>query len=169
MNVRELSKAAVVSALMCIISPFTIPVGGVPLSLATLGVYISSVVLKPFYAVFSVLIYVLIGAFGLPVFSGANGGVGVLLGPTGGFVAGYIICALVSSFLRKKTGVAVSLVVGTVFLYLSGAAWFCFVTKSEIAEAVLLCVLPFLPGDALKITASYVIGRKINSVCNKFV
>lgn len=169
MNVRELSKAAVVSALMCVISPFTVPVGAVSLSLATFGVYLSAIVLKPFYAGIAVLVYLLAGAFGLPVFSGANGGVGVLLGPTGGFLAGYFLCAAISAGLKKKAGIVASLILGTVVLYISGTVWFCFVTETGIAEAFVLCVLPFLPGDALKIAASCVIGRKINSVYRKYI
>lgn len=169
MNVRELSKSAVVSALLCVISPFTLPIGAVPLSLATFGVYVSAIILKPFYASVSVLVYLLLGAFGLPVFSGANGGVGVLLGPVGGFLSGYLLCIIVSSALKNKLGILPSLVIGTVLLYISGVLWFVFVTKTGVLQSLAVCVLPFLPGDALKIAASYAVGRKIKAVYDRFI
>lgn len=164
MRLRELIKAAVMSAILCVISPITVPFGAVPHSLCTFAVYLAAIILKPAYAVLSVLVYVLLGIFGLPVFSGANGGVGVLAGPTGGFLVGYIICVWLASFLKTKIRTVPSLIFGTVLLYITGLIWFMFVTDSTVIQAGLVCVLPFVLGDALKIAAATIIGNKINKI-----
>ena len=167
MNLRELIKSAIFTAILCAISPFTIPLGVIPVSLCSFGVYLSAIILKPLYATLSVLLYVAIGILGVPVFSGANGGVGVIIGPTGGFVFGYIICALLVSVLKSRTKTTVALIFGTFVLYVCGVVWFSLVTKNSLFYAFIVCVLPFLLGDAVKIAIATVAGEKINKRLQK--
>lgn len=163
-NIKKMTRIAVISAVLCVISPFTIPIGPVPLSLATLGVYIAAAVLEPLSAVLSVLIYVLLGAFGLPVFSGVRGGFSIIAGPTGGYIIGYIICAAAASVLihkfPKKALMPLWYVISTAVLYLFGTFWYMAVTKISFAAAVSVCVVPFLAGDALKIIAATMLRNK---------
>lgn len=163
-NIKKMTRIAVISAVLCVISPFTIPIGPVPLSLATLGVYIAAAVLEPLSAVLSVLIYVLLGAFGLPVFSGVRGGFSIIAGPTGGYIIGYIICVAAASVLihkfPKKALAPLWYVISTAALYLFGTLWYMVIVKISFAAAVSVCVLPFLVGDALKIIAATMLRNK---------
>ena len=160
MKIRDLSKAALVSALLCIISPFTIPAGVVPLSLSTFMVFIAAIILKPAYATAAVAVYIMLGAFGLPVFSGANGGIGVFFGATGGFLTGYVPGVFAASFLKNKIGIPLSLIIATFIIYVFGIIWLAVVTGNTLLQSAFVCI-PFLPGDALKIVGAYIIGVKI--------
>ena len=147
---------AIFSALLCVLAPLSVPLGGlVPISLATFVIYLASALLDVRSSVLSVIVYILLGAVGLPVFSGWQGGVGKLLGVTGGYIIGYIPMAFVISIARsrfsRKWALPVSMICGTLVLYVIGTAWFVFQTENPILSALSSCVLPFIPGDAVKI------------------
>jgi biotin transport system substrate-specific component len=161
--------AAVFAAVLCVISPFTIPIGPIPLSLATFAVYLAAAVLGWKYGTLSVLLYVLIGVIGVPVFSGFHGGFDRLVGPTGGFLIGYILCALTTGLTllkreNKKWLYPAAMLAGTVMLYTLGTVWFIILTQSTLSAALLLCVVPFLPGDAIKIVLASVIAPQLRRV-----
>ena len=154
---------ALFTALLCVLAPFSLPVGPVPLSLANLVIWVSLYILGPRRAALSVLVYLLLGFCGMPVFSGFAGGAGVLAGPTGGYLAGYLPMALVSgAFVCRSGGRALpclaGLLAGTALLYLLGTAWFCAVMRTAPAAALAACVLPFLPGDLAKMAAAHLLG-----------
>ena len=136
----------------------------VPISLGTLGGYLAAGLLTPSSAAISQLVYVLIGAVGIPVFSGFSGGFGIIMGPTGGYLVGYLVLAFVGGlFVERFRGSgrwgALGLVIGTAALYALGTAWF--VVQMEgatVPYALTVCVLPFLPGDAAKIAVSSLFG-----------
>ncbi len=172
MKIENMVFTALFAAIICIASPFTIPIGPVPLSLATLAIYIAASVLNWKYGTLAVILYILIGMVGLPVFSGFSGGVQKLVGPTGGFIIGYIPCALiigliVDKFELKKWAYPVSMVLGSILLYLCGTAWFIVVTKMTLAKTLMLCVVPFLIGDAVKIILASVISPILRKTLNK--
>lgn len=172
MKLRPMVYAAVFAAVLCVISPFTIPIGPIPLSLATFAVYLAAAVLGWKYGTLSVLLYVLIGVIGVPVFSGFHGGFDRLIGPTGGFLIGYVLCALTTGLLllkreNKKWLYPVAMLAGTVVLYTLGTVWFIILTQSTLSAALLLCVVPFLPGDALKIVLASVIAPQLRKVLVK--
>lgn len=150
--------AALLAALLCIIAPFAVPTGLVPITLASLGVYLCAVIGGAGWGTLSVALYLLLGAVGLPVFSGFVGGLQAFLSPTGGFLLGYLPCAVVIGLgLRignyTRLGCLVSLVAGTVVLYLCGVAWFAYATQTAIWASVMACCVPFFVGDAVKIAA----------------
>ncbi len=167
--VRRLVMCAVSAAVICAAAPFSIPIGAVPLSLATLAVMLAGTLTGPLDGACSAAVYLLLGLAGVPVFSGFRGGAAVLAGPTGGYLCGYpllaALCGLSLPLLRvvrRKRGhepgaltgvpvIAACAVTGTVLLYCAGTAWFCAVTGMTLRKALAVCVLPFLPGDALKI------------------
>lgn len=163
MRIRSLTKCALMTALLCVVSPISVPLGSIPLSLATFGVYLCSIIFKPLYAVLSVAAYIMIGAIGVPVFSGLRGGAGVIAGPTGGFLAGYLFCVWISSVIKNKVGIPASLALGTIALYAFGAVWFAFVTESTILHALTVCAMPFIWGDAVKIIVATVVGKKLKN------
>ena len=143
-----------------------IPLPPVPITLQTLFVGLAGALLGARLGALSQVIYILIGIIGLPVFHGGKAGLGVLLGPTGGYLFGFIagawvIGALVN--LRKIPGFGwtiLSLVAGTIVIYLLGVAQLCLVARLSLSKAVSVGVLPFLIGDVLKIVAAaYVVKR----------
>ena len=163
----EMAEIALMSAVLCIIAPFSIPVpmSPVPLSLATFAVYLAGILLGARKGVICVLLYLLLGMAGLPVFSGFSGGVGILLGPTGGYLLGYLPCVAAVGWLTnrkpcKKSNLRnlVALVLGTMVCYVFGSWWFfCVMGKSYTpAQTVALCVVPYLPLDMVKIVLANV-------------
>ena len=171
------------AALMAICSMIWIPLGftPVPVNLATLGVFLAGGLLGRKYGTISLAVYVLIGAVGVPVFAGFRGGLSVLAGPTGGYIIGYIAAAflvglLTELFLGRKGAAkekgsssrvkelllcAAAMVVGLAACYLLGTAWFMISTHTGLWPALVSCVFPFLPGDALKIIAGSLLVQKL--------
>ncbi|GHV61331.1 biotin biosynthesis protein BioY [Spirochaetia bacterium] len=153
----------VLAAVLCILGPIAVPVGPVPISLATFGVILTAYVLGPKFGALSAAVYIMLGALGLPVFAGATGGIGKIIGPTGGYIIGYLALAFFTGLFVKKFPDKVPLhvagaLVGTVVLYALGTAWFIFVTRYTLTKALGVCVLPFLPGDAIKLAAAVIMG-----------
>lgn len=148
----------VLSALLCALtaalSQLIIPIPPVPATLALLGVHLCAALLGGRQAALCVGAYLLMGLCGLPVFAGFAGGPGVLLGPTGGFLLGYLPCAwLTGTLCRRESGFArlcLAMAAGTVCCYACGALYFMLVSGSGPAAALTACVLPFIPGDAAK-------------------
>lgn len=157
-TVGNMVFTALFAALICIASPFSIQAGPIPITLATFAVMLSGTVLGGKRGMAAVVVYILIGAVGLPVFSGFKGGLGVLFGATGGYIIGYIPLVFISGvFANMNTKInrvamsVIGMVLGTVALYTFGTAWFMFISKSDLANALTLCALPCLPGDTIKI------------------
>lgn len=170
----QLVFCALFAALTAVLSQFSIPIGPVPINLATLSVFIAGAVLGAKFGALSQLVYVLLGAAGLPVFAGFRGGVHVIVGPTGGYILGYIAAAwlvgLISRhFGGKILGLLVSMVAGLLLCYLLGTVWFIIVTKTGLWASLTLCVLPFLIGDAVKIAAAITVVPQLNKAFTKTV
>lgn len=166
MKTRDMVLIGLFAAIICIFAPFTIPIGAVPISLATFAVYLAAVVLGRKNGTIAVVIYILIGIIGLPVFSGFQGGLGKVFGVTGGYLIGYIPCAFISGaiiekFADKKTVYPAALVLGTIVLYAFGTLWFMVQSGNGLIHSLTVCVVPFLLGDALKIAAASLAGYKL--------
>lgn len=162
-TVYHLTMTAAAAAALCVLSPWAIPLGAVPVSLCTLLIYLSAWLFSPGRATAAAAVYVLVGAAGLPVFSGFMGGLGRLAGPTGGYIMGYLplaaICACFAQRFSGRRGMQLfGMVLGTSVLYAVGTGWFCVQTQTGVAGGLMACVLPFLPGDAVKITAALLLG-----------
>jgi biotin transport system substrate-specific component len=155
-DTRRLVFCALFTALIAIFSQLQLPVGPVPVSLATLGVMLCGLLLGWRYGALAVGAYILLGAVGVPVFAGFQGGAGRLLGPTGGYIVGYLFYALLAGLnlprLQERFwGRCVLLLLGTAVCYGLGTVWFVHISGRTLAESLSLCVVPFLPGDAAKI------------------
>lgn len=177
MSTKRIALIAVMAAVICVLSPLSIPLSaGVPLSLATLAVMLAGAVLGPVDGMLATLVFLALGIVGVPVFSSYQAGIGVLFGKTGGFILGYIPLALCSGlFLQKEkaltfrsAGPAVlGMLLGTVILYAFGTAWFLILTHAGLKLALTACVLPFLPGDALKIFAVCLLAPVLRNALSK--
>ena len=147
----------------------------VPFTLQTLGVYCALLILGGKKGTVSILLYILLGVVGLPVFSGFSGGIGHLLSPTGGYIWGFLLCALLylcaekftKSSIAKKAAV---LSLGTLLCYIAGTVWFVLSIQSDsFFLAFVLCVLSFIVPDALKILFAIYVCKKIKPIINKTV
>ena len=168
MKTRDMTLTAVMAALICIAGPLVVPVGPVPLSLATFAVYLAGAVLGKKRGAIAVGLYLLIGIIGVPVFSGFSGGFQKLAGVTGGYLAGYLPCAFLSGLgaeRAEKSGrkwlLPALAAAGTAALYALGTAWFMIQTGNTVGAALGLCVVPFLPGDAVKIIAASLLAGPV--------
>jgi biotin transport system substrate-specific component len=141
----------------------SVPFFPVPLTLQTLFVLLAGAVMKR-YAVIPVSLYVVLGALGLPVFHTGVAGIGILLGPTGGYLTGFIFAALVVglAYERESETIRISgLLAGTVIIYVCGVTWLMYSLPTRLIPAVISGVLPFIPGDMIKIYAAYMIAKRL--------
>jgi biotin transport system substrate-specific component len=143
----------------------SIPFIPVPLTLQTFFVLLAGTVMKRF-AIIPAALYILCGALSLPVFHNGTAGIGVLLGPTGGYIVGFVPAALVVGIAYEGSGTArriTGLVLGTALIYACGVIWLSLSAGLSLGMAVVIGVLPFLPGDVVKIVAVYVIADRLRS------
>lgn len=157
---------ALFAALMAAGALIRVPVGPVPITLTTLFMLLSALLLGPAAGTLSVIIYLIIGTAGLPVFAG-GAGPAVFAGPTGGFLIGYVLAALACGLISHKTESvsrlsfpyrdAAAVIVASLLLYAVGVPWLKWRLGLEWSQALSAGMLPFLPGDALKAAAAVTI------------
>lgn len=170
---------------ICAVISVPLPFSPVPVSLATLAVLICGGLIGPKYGSLSQLVYLLLGAIGVPIFHNFTGGMGILLGPTGGFLFGYIFMAFVFGLLTeivlksKRTGfvkssptaatsqikltvfIFLAAVIATITCYIPGLLWFMVVTGNGIGAAASMAVLPFIPVDLFKCIVAALLVRRL--------
>ncbi|MBE6807801.1 MAG: biotin transporter BioY [Ruminococcaceae bacterium] len=154
MRTRKNTVTALLAAALCVMAPLAVPLGPVPVTLATLGVYLAAGLMGPWRGLAAVGLYLALGGIGLPVFAGFAGGLQQLTGPTGGFLWGYLLCALLAGLLCRtgaKPLTPVWLLCGAAVLYAAGCGWFAWQTDTPLWSAVVLCAAPCLPGECIKI------------------
>ena len=162
-RIYPLVMTAVMAAVIAAVAPFALPIGPIPLTLGTLAMYLAGYVLGGKRAGAAVLVYVLLGAVGVPVFNGFTGGLGVVAGPTGGYIIGFIPLAFLSGlwverFSSSRLLQLVGMILATAVLYAFGTAWFCVQAGKSLAAALSVCVFPFIPGDLAKMVAALIVG-----------
>ena len=167
-SVQKMAIIALMTAVLCILAPISIPVfiSPVPISLGVLAIYLTAYVLSPLDATISVIIFILLGTFGLPVFSGYSGGLSKLVGPTGGYIIGFLFTVYITSlFIHMKKGIifdVIGMITGLAICYILGTIWFSYQQGKGFIASLLLCVVPFLIGDAIKIIVAVILGTQIN-------
>lgn len=162
-RLRSMTRAAVMAAALCAVGPWTLSVGPVPFSLCTLLLYLLPYVTDWYWSASAVLVYLLLGLAGLPVFSAFGAGPGRLTGPSGGYLLGYIPLVLIWGLIReaapeKRRVHFAGMLLATAVLYALGTLWFGWQTGSGFSASLKICVLPFIPGDCLKICAALFLG-----------
>ena len=165
---------ALFAAVIAVCSQIQLPIGPVPFTLQTLGIFTAAGMLGAKRSVLSTFIYILIGAVGIPVFAGFSGGFGCITGPTGGYIIGFLLTALATGLMtslagRKVWSLIVGMVSGLILCYVFGTAWFIFVcnqngTAMDIATALSYCVIPFLIPDAAKIAVAVILVNRLDKI-----
>lgn len=156
-RVRHLVLCALFAALTAVCSQIAIPMPwGVPINLAVFAACMAGSMLGPVWGTASLAVYVALAAIGVPVLAGFQGGPAAIFGKTGGYAVGYILTALLTGLLAKVLGrrfwpLCLAMAVGCLACYALGTLWFMFLTHSPLPTALTLCVLPYLPADAMKI------------------
>lgn len=149
---KEFCMAGLLAACTAVLAQIVIPIGPVPFNLAVFGAFLAGMLLSPGMAVLSMATYWLMAAIGLPVMAGLQGGLGAVLSPTGGYVAGYLLLAGCTALVAERpvpmrlAGMAL----GLVLCYTMGTVWFICATGTALPAALAMCVLPFIPADVAK-------------------
>ncbi len=185
LSTAELTQIAVFTAIIAILSQLSIPMpAGVPMTLQTLIIPIAGIVLGRKKGTFATLLYLLIGAVGLPVFSGFKGGLGNLIGMTGGFLISFPVLSYTAGLgdvLGKKISsgkskmslyyvvLVASLLIGATINYVFGTIWFMIVTSSDFIYSFTACVVPFIPTAIIKIIITAILGKQLKKRLGKMI
>jgi biotin transport system substrate-specific component len=156
-----------------VLAPLSIPSSLVPVSLATFAVMLAGAILGAKEGVICTALYLLLGALGIPVFAGWSSGISILFGMTGGYLFGYLPLAWCTGKAAEKStsfmNLVIGMVIGTVILYVIGTIWFMAYMKMGLMPSLAACVLPFLPGDALKIAAVCLIAPRLRTALKQMI
>ena len=167
---KELVFTALMAVIIAVCSWISIPTT-VPFTLQTFGVFMAVGLLGGKKGTISVLVYILLGAVGVPVFTGFSSGIGVLLGTTGGYIVGFLLSGLVywamtAAFGEKLPIMIIAMVIGLLVCYAFGTAWFMIVYAKNTAPIGLMtalgwCVFPFIIPDCIKIALAVVLTKQL--------
>ncbi len=179
MSTHKIAFVGLMTSITCILGPISIavPFSPVPISLGLFGILLTTTLLGTKLGLLSCALYLLLGLVGLPVFSGFTSGIGVLLGPTGGYLLGYLVVAACScifyhekntdnlteaSFTHKKSAhllLGAGMTCGLLFCYLLGSLWLAKFLSITFGNALLVGVLPYIPADLAKLALAIWLGR----------
>ena len=164
MSVRDICYAGLFAAVIAVMAQISIPMPlGVPMTMQTFAITLAAVVLGAKLSALSSLIYLILGAVGIPVLANFSGGFDKFVGPTGGFLISFPLMAFIIGWgaeHRKdfKGAYVLALIVGTLVNYVVGVALFCVVTNGSVAAGITACVLPFIPPAIIKAVLASIIG-----------
>lgn len=168
---KDIAYIAVFAALLAVCSWISIPIGEVPVTLQTMGVFLAVGLLGGRRGTLAIVVFIALAAIGAPVLAGFTGGAGILLGTTGGYILGFLLSALLMWAMERLLGnslpvLAVSMVLGLAVCYAFGSAWFMFVytrANGAVALGTVLgwCVVPFILPDAVKIAVALALTARL--------
>lgn len=169
---QTLTFIALSTAITCILGPLSIPIGPVPISLTILAIFISVYAIGLKRGMVSLLLYMLIGFVGIPVFSNFKGGFNVLIGPTGGYIVGFVFVVLCTGFAidhyeDKVYMHIIGMAVGTILCYILGTSWLAYQGNMTFWEALLAGVIPFVWADAIKIAVAAIAGPRLRKALKR--
>ncbi len=164
----RLALIGIMTAILCVLGPLSIPLpfSPVPLSLTNFAVFLAVFLLGWKWGTVSCIVYLLLGIVGVPVFSGFSGGPAKLLGPTGGYLIGFVFLAIISGifiekFEQKRYIVAAGMALGMLVDDLFGTVWLAYLMKLSFGQALMMGVVPYLIGDAVKLIIALLLGSAL--------
>ena len=168
-QLRMTVYASLFAALVAVGAFISIPIGPVPIVLQNFFVLLAALLLGPRWGLAAVSVYLLAGICGLPVFAGGTAGIGRIMGPTGGYLLGYLPAVFITAWISEKGGRKTwtdiaAMICGSLLVYGCGVPWLKMVTGMPFSKALMLGMVPFLIGDALKIAAAVPVARAIRPI-----
>lgn len=171
---KQMVLIALMTAVTCVLGPLSIPLpfSPVPISLTNFAIFLAIFVLGMKSGTISFIIYLLLGAVGVPVFSSFRGGFQVLAGQTGGYLIGFIFLALIMGFAldhfdRKLVPTIIGMIIGMAVCYAFGTVWLAKLLSLSFKEGLMMGVIPYLAGDAAKIIIAAIVGPKLYGATQK--
>lgn len=171
-KLRQMVLASLMAAMTAVGAYIHVPIGPVPIVLTNLFVLLSGLLLGGRWGLASMGLYLLVGAIGLPVFAGGKGGFAHFFGPTGGYLLGYCLAAWVTGLIAQRSrGLLIweilAVMAGSIAIYIVGVPWLKMVTQLSWSKTLIVGVLPFLIGDAVKATTALIVARAVRPVLNR--
>jgi biotin transport system substrate-specific component len=171
-KLRRVVLASLMAALTAVGAYIYVPIGPVPIVLSTLFVILSGLLLGSRWGLTSMGLYLLVGAIGIPVFAGAKGGFAHFLGPTGGYLWGYLLASWITGFISERSrGLLIldiiAVLIGSLTIYALGVPWLKMVTHMSWSKALMVGIIPFLIGDAVKAAAAVVLARSVRPILKR--
>ena len=175
-KIRDMTQIAVFAAITAISAWIIVP-AYIPFTMQTFAVFLAAGVLSTKKAVFAVLVYIMLGILGLPVFSGGKAGLGIIFGETGGYKMGFVpavcLCGKLSQKIKHRNSLFLSMIFGLLVIYTLGVLWFWVVySPGDMSRANLLFaiggMLPFIIPDIIKIALATVIAGQLKRRTNLF-
>lgn len=163
MAVRNMTRCALFAALLAVCAWLSLPMGAIVISLQSFAVFLALGVLGGKLGTVCVAVYLALGAVGLPVFTGFQGGFGVLLGPTGGYLWGFLAAAVLYWCLEKPLPAWVCMALGMAVCYSCGTAWYLLAFGGGFFPVLALCVVPYLVPDGAKIALALFLRSKLKN------
>ncbi len=190
-TILKLSFISLFAAIICFGCFMKIPLGPIPIVLQNILCILTSVLLGSYFGGIPTALFLFVGILGLPVYSGGTGGISVWIGPTGGFLPGYLIGAICAGFIAGKPSVQekkisskvliriiVAMIVGMMILYVPGVIHFSHwatknnkipVDKNALSYTMAACVIPYIPGDIIKIVITVPIALKLRPILAQYL
>ena len=169
-----ITRVALSTAIICVLGPLSlsIPISPVPISLGILGIFFAVYVNGWLWGTLSCLLYILIGFVGVPVFAGFTAGAGKLLGPTGGYIVGYVLLSLIAGFFIEKFENKIPLhilgmILGTASCYALGTGWLAISAHMTFGAALMAGVVPFILADMTKMAIAVGVGIPVRKAVKK--
>ena len=171
-DLRSMVLTSLFAALTAVGALVALPIGPVPIVLQNFFAMLMALLLGPRWALAGIGVYLLAGALGLPVFAGGASGLARFAGPTGGYLVGYLPCVAVTGWISARGGGhrmldALAMLCGTAALYACGVSWLKLVTGLAWGKALGVGVIPFLPGDIVKIIAAVLVIKSLRQLIAK--
>ncbi len=173
-KLRMVVLASLMAALTAVGAYIYVPIGPVPIILSTLFVILSGLLLGSRWGLTSMALYLLVGAIGLPVFAGGKGGFAHFMGPTGGYLFGYLFASWITGFISEHSRGRMiidifAVIIGSLVLYAVGVPWLKMVTQMSWAKALMVGALPFMIGDAIKASVVLILARSVRPILKRQV
>ncbi len=171
-HLHKMVYASLMSAMIAAGAFVAIPIGPVPIVMQNMFVMLSGLLLGSRWGLAAILVYLLAGICGLPVFAGGTGGIGKLIGPTGGYLIGYIpavyIIGIISERFNGRLWIdAIALIVAAMIVYAFGVSWLKTVSGMTMSKTLAVGMYPFLIGDAVKIAAAVLIAKSLRPIMKR--
>ena len=167
-TIKDMVVIAIMTILICVCTIINIPYFSIPFTLQTFAIFLTLLTIGGKKGIVSIILYIVLGLIGLPVFSNGT----TIFGPTGGYIVGFIfigISYIIFEYISSKIWIKLlSLIIGLFICYVFGVIWFYIVMGSDYSfwKIMMLCVVPYIIPDLVKLALAYIIGTKLKRIIN---